>query len=392
MNNTISRRDFVSISLAIFSMLFGAGNLIYPLAVGYASGSLLFYGLTGFLLTAVLLPVVGLVGMILFDGDYKAFFARLGDTAGSLLIFFSLMIIGPIIGIPRIITLSHTMIAPFIPLLFMQEITTYSSFVFSLVFLSCTFLATFRESKVVDILGKVVAPLLLGSLVIIIAKGIAAAQFATVSLNSHATLFKNGLVTGYETLDMLAIIFFASIIISILKQSTGNQHSVHTLAKIGFKAGLVGVSLLALVYVGMGFIGAYHGHGLFASDELFRLIAFHILGTQGAAIISLAVLMACFSTAIALGTVLAEYVQHEICKDRVSYVTALVLVLLSCIPLSTAGLKYVLQLTGGPITYVGYPMLITLTFCNIAYKIWGFRYVKIPVFLTFIIALLCYVV
>jgi branched-chain amino acid:cation transporter, LIVCS family len=167
---------------------------------------------------------------------------------------------------------------------------------------------------------------------------------------------------------------------------------VHTLAFIGLKSGLVGVSLLAAVYVGMGIIGAYHGHGLHSSDELFRLVSFAILGARGAAIISVAVLMACFSTAIALGTVLADYVQNELFNNRISYIMALIITLLLCIPLSTVGLGYVLRLTGGPITYVGYPMLITLTFCNIAYKLYGFTYVKTPVLLTFIIALLCYVV
>ena len=105
----------VTTGLAIFSMFFGAGNLMYPLEVGMESGSQIAWGLLGFLLTAACLPVLGLFAMILFDGDYKAFFNRLGSTTGSIIVFLSLLIIGPLIAIPRIITLSHTMIAPFIP-------------------------------------------------------------------------------------------------------------------------------------------------------------------------------------------------------------------------------------------------------------------------------------
>src|SRR5580692_3107817 len=111
MNHSISKKDLLSISLAIFCMLFGAGNLIYPLSVGRLAGSLAVFGIIGFFITAILLPLAGLVSMILFDGNYKAFFYRLGKAPGAFLIFVSMLIIGPIIVIPRCITLSHTMTA-----------------------------------------------------------------------------------------------------------------------------------------------------------------------------------------------------------------------------------------------------------------------------------------
>ena len=75
--NSIQTEQIISIGLAIFSMLFGAGNLIYPLQVGMECGDLTLYGITGFILTAVCLPIAGLVCMLLFDGNYKSFFYRL---------------------------------------------------------------------------------------------------------------------------------------------------------------------------------------------------------------------------------------------------------------------------------------------------------------------------
>jgi LIVCS family branched-chain amino acid:cation transporter len=144
----------------------------------------------------------------------------------------------------------------------------------------------------------------------------------------------------------------------------------------------------------MSFLGAYHGSTFTYCNagELFRAISFKILGAQGALIIATAVLMACLSTAIALAAVVAEYLHAEIFYRRVGYVSSLAIVLLSCIPLSVAGLSQVLALTGGVITYVGYPVLITLTFCNIAYMLFGFKPVKIPVAITFIVALTSYLI
>lgn len=389
----ITKFHIISTGLAIFSMLFGAGNLIYPLIVGQESGNLVFFGMSGFLLTAVVLPVAGLIAMILFDGDYQTFFKRLGIVPGKLLIGSCMMIIGPIIAIPRITTLSHTMIAPFVPFAPLQEITIISSFLFSLLFLGITFLATFRENKIITILGNYISPLLLLSLTVIIVQGLITAQ-QVVTMSNEITafeLFKINLIRGYETLDLLGGIFFSSIIINILKQSVGADYTRHQLAIIGCKAGLIGVSLLGLVYAGMSLLGTFHAHDIIFTNagELFSGIAFTVLGKHGAAIIATAVLMACLSTSIALSAVVAEYVQ-DISGNKMNFPTALFVTLLACIPLSTFGLGKVLALTAGPIVYIGYPIIITATFCNISYKLFGFKPIKLPVLITFIASVFSY--
>lgn len=388
--NKLLNSHVVSTGLAIFSMFFGAGNLIYPIMVGISSGDYTGIGLIGFSLTAILLPLAGLIAMILFDGNYEAFFNRLGALPGATLIATCMMIIGPVIAIPRIVTLSHTMIAPFLPLKALQIISPLSSFIFALIFLGVTYLATYRENKIVDLLGTIVSPLLLLSLAIIIIKGFISGSSAAATDSPLWHIFAINAIRGYETLDLLGGIFFASIVIKILKQTA--ESNVKKLALIGLKAGLLGVSLLALVYIGMAYLSAFNGAGLEDANagELFRALAFKVLGTHGAAVIATAVLMACLSTSIALGAVVGEYVQHTIFKDRIGFATALGLVMLASIPLSVYGLGAVLKLTGGAITYVGYPMLIVLTFANIAHKLWSIKMVKIPVVLTFILALLSY--
>jgi LIVCS family branched-chain amino acid:cation transporter len=142
----------------------------------------------------------------------------------------------------------------------------------------------------------------------------------------------------------------------------------------------------------MSILGAYHGAGLehVNAGELFREVSFRIVGCYGAFIIATAVLMACLSTAIALSAVVAEYAQYTLFKNSIGFAGSLILVLLACIPLSTVGLGQVLKLTGGPITYIGYPVLITITLCNIEYKMFDFKPIKVPVAITFIAALISY--
>ncbi len=382
----------ITVALAIFSMFFGAGNLLYPLKVGMHAGTNLFWGMLGFTLTAVCLPLAGLIAMILFDGNYTLFFGRLGQRIGNFIIFICMIVIGPVIAIPRIVTLSHTMTAPFLPFEPLQVITPQSSFIFALLFLGITFLATYRENRIVDLLGQVISPLLVISLAIIIIKGLLITEAPMVASVDAWEAFTVNFVRGYETLDLLGGIFFSSIVIHILKNTAGGHigFNRNRLAIIGLQAGTLGSALLALIYIGMGLLSLYHGHGLAASGDLFRIISYRVLGNHGALIVATAVLMACFSTAIALGAVVGEYLHISIFKRTINYEMSLLLVLLLSIPLSTFGLDKVLELTAGPLIYIGYTTIITLTFCNIAYKLFDFKPVKLPVAITFIVAFISY--
>src|ERR1700722_17804496 len=92
--------------LALFSMFFGAGDLIWPLILGGDAGDKNFYAMCGLLITGVTLPLLGLIAMMLFRGDYRAFFGQTGKIPGWILIFVIQAILGPFGSLPRLITLS----------------------------------------------------------------------------------------------------------------------------------------------------------------------------------------------------------------------------------------------------------------------------------------------
>jgi LIVCS family branched-chain amino acid:cation transporter len=393
MKSFITIQELLSLSLAIFCMLFGAGNLIYPLALGQQAGAFTTFGIMGFFITALLLPLTGLVAMILFNGDYQTFFGRIGKIPGHIITACCMLIIGPVVVIPRCITLSHTMIAPFLPLAFLKTITCASSTFFCIVFLMFTFLAAYKKNKIVSVLGNIIAPILLAAISFIIIKGLFIADSVVPTTTTPFTIFTTGFMMGYQTLDLLGTLFFASIIISIIKKMAPGEDRLTILALYGLRAGVIGLSLLGCVYIGMSALGAFHTHEYMHANpgELFTLISYKILGPSVAALVSISVLLACTSTAIGLSAVVAEYCRVTLFRETITYVQSLVLLLLSCIPLSVFGLQYVLQIAGGPIVYVGYPILIATTFCNIAYKLWGFRYIKIPVMITGIFATISYV-
>ena len=96
-------------------MFFGAGNVVFPLAVGLQSQDANIFGILGLILTAVLVPFLGLIAAILFKGDYEAFFERLGKWPGFILIVLILALIGPFGALPRTITLSFATTRMFYP-------------------------------------------------------------------------------------------------------------------------------------------------------------------------------------------------------------------------------------------------------------------------------------
>ncbi|MEX0671970.1 MAG: branched-chain amino acid transport system II carrier protein [Candidatus Babeliales bacterium] len=386
----------ITTGLAIFSMLFGASNLMFPLAVGLHSGDKNLWAIIGFLITSVCLPVIGLVSIILFNGNVEAFFGRLGKIPGFIMYSICVLIIGPVIAMPRIVTFSYTMVAPFLPAFDYSRLPLISSlsnpelFIFSIAFLGLTLLATIRESRILDLLGYIISPILLISLGIIIIKGLITGSPAQTFDVSGVSLFWENLKFGYHTLDVLGGIFFSSIVIHILKQKLPGE-SLKNLATTGLTAGAIGAFLLGIIYFGLSYLGVYHGAGLenVHPGVLFSNISFRIIGQEGALIIATAVLMACFSTIIALAAVFTEYLELELFRKKISYPICLIITLaLTLIP-SSFDLAYILEFSE-PLIAIIYPAIIILTICNLLYKLCNFKLVTIPVLITLLASVLNY--
>ncbi|MGC2310963.1 MAG: branched-chain amino acid transport system II carrier protein [Candidatus Babeliaceae bacterium] len=372
MKNSLLTRVYI-ISLTIFAMLFGSGNLMFPLRVGIESGTKTAWGIAGFIVTGVLLPLMGLLTIIAFKGDYRAFFGRLGKIPSFFLILFSMLIIGPFVVMPRIVTLSYEMLQPFLP-------PMHVAF-FSALFLGLVFLVTYRPTKLLDIIGKFLSPLKVVSIIIIILCGLFTGKQAEIVTLSAWQLFKKGAHYGYFTLDLLGAIFFGSIIVTLLTRYAESEErtSMGQAVKIAGISGIVASCLLGAIYIGMSCLGAWFGQGLGQLNEgqIFSAVSFRVLGNYGAALIGFTVFLACFVTTVSLAVVVAEYVRTEIGRGKLSFASALLLVLITCGIFAQFGLSSILHYSI-PFIVASYPVFIVITACNAAYALWGFKYIKIP--------------
>ncbi|MCX5924349.1 MAG: branched-chain amino acid transport system II carrier protein [Candidatus Dependentiae bacterium] len=367
----------ITIGLAIFTMLFGAGNIMYPVNAGVMAGSKNYIGIFGFLLTGVLLPIIGLVAMILFDGDYKKFFNRIGRVPGFLAILFCMLIIGPFLVMPRCVTVPYAMLAPFLPAVGLP--------IFSFLFCLAVFILTYKESQILTVLGKYISPIKIGSLCFIVIAGLMGAQATIPQTLPTSTVLLDQVLLGFQTLDLLGALFFAYVIVRLLKLND-TQHTLSSkqLALMCLKGGVIAGVFMTTFYVGLSFLGAYYAHLVDSSmngAEMFRIIALHVVGQHGVIILITAVMMACLSTMAALAAVFAEYLRNEIFNKKLSYLSSLTIGLIITMIISNFGLTNILKWAITPINF-GYPIIVTITLCNIAYSLFDFKWIKLPVFIT----------
>jgi len=369
----------ITTGLTIFAMLFGASNLMFPLKSGIISGNQLIVGLCGFLISGALIPLAGLIAIMFFDGDYKTFFYRLGKIPGATLIFACMLIIGPLLVMPRIIAFSYEMIRPFIEYYVSLKI-------FTIIFSLLTFICCYKKNSIIDLIGKILSPLILLSLCVIFGIGMWTRGVPVEINSSSLEVFKENFLLGYHTLDLLGTIFFGYIILSILR-TTEKEYSKKNLAHIMLLSSLVGISLLSIVYIGLGYLASWHGQEFANLDlgKIFIQLVLKIVGSSGALLISSTVFLACLTTIIALASVASEYLRTEIADKKISYVYALIAVLVLSGILAQFELGTILKYSA-PFIYILYPALITLTFCNLGFKLFNFKPVKTPVLLVFLLS------
>ncbi len=358
--------------LAIFSMFFGAGNVTFPLIVGQVVQGDVLYALAGLLLTAICIPFSGLISIALFDGDYEAFFTRIGKVPGLALVAILMSLIGPFGGIPRCIVLTHSTLSVHackIPLPIFIAGAALILFVLS-----------WKKKHIVEVIGFFLTPVLVVTLSFIILKGVFFSPHSLLVHKHAASPFVYALRTGYNTMDLMAAFFFSALVCEKFKKRQIDPGS--RLRAIVF-ACLIGAALLAVIYVGFVYLGALYSNQLqdVGRDKMLGLIGYLVLGPSAGFATAVAISFACLTTAIALCAVVATFLQKQVFKGRRSYTTCLAIVLVLSSFCSLLGFEGIVNLLA-PLLEIGYPALLVLCFVNIGYKLYAFRLIKWPVYST----------
>ena len=156
--------DITIIGAAMFSMFFGAGNMIFPPYLGFCGGTAWTLGFIGYFIADIGLVIVTLLALVRVKSQ-KELLVPFGRLTGSALLFAIVMCLGPLISIPR--TAATTYELSIVPLLGEQSLPWVYIAFFALVLIMCI-----NKSTVVDIVGKVLTPVLFIGLFVLIVIGI----------------------------------------------------------------------------------------------------------------------------------------------------------------------------------------------------------------------------
>lgn len=344
-------KDTIIVGLALFSTMFGAGNLIFPPQIGLFSGDQWVWGALGLLLGGIILPVLALWAV-----------TNVGDTAETLMrhvspwcynVFYicGWTIIAMGSTLPKSAATTHELgIQPLFP--------DVPIWVTVIVFFALVYFFACDPKSVIDKLGKYMTPILVMLLAIVLVKGVISPVGQPVDTGIKSA-FGDAILTAYNTGDLTVGIMFADVILMdlIRRGYTGRMAK-----RGGFLAGIVCIVVLFAVYGTLTYIGAC-ASGVYPQDTpqtaLLSGIIQTIMGPVGMACLGGAVALACLTTAIGIGTTTANFF-YGLFKEKVPYRILMLILCVVGIFMGITGVQNIVNFVT-PIFLVVYPALIVMT-------------------------------
>ena len=349
-------RDVIVIGFALFSMFFGAGNVVFPPYLGLEAGPEWLTGFTTYFIADIGLALVGLFALLRV-GSSEAVLNRVGRVPAEILMCAIILCIGPMVAIPRTSASTYEMaIAP--------NISGVSPILFSAIFFALILALCIKESAVVDIVGKILTPLLLLGLFAIIIKGVVTPVGEISALPQISNVAVTGIKAGYQTMDALAALPFGIIVLQSVT-AKGYDNSKRQFRVVGGSAILAGVLLLA-VYMGLAYLGATVSgqyNGTIGRAQLVMAIVEALMGKVGMILFGVVVGLACVTTAIALTSSAAAYFA-ELCRGKVPYKAFVIAICVFSAVVSNLGLDRIVAVAA-PVLDVIYPPTLVLIFISL---------------------------
>lgn len=344
-------KDILVLGAALFSMFFGAGNLIFPPYLGMIAGHKWIIAVIGFLLTGVGLPFLGIVASSKAGGDVDKLGRKVSPAFAKFLGITIVISIGPLLAIPRTGATAFEMGGqPLFPGL--------SPVIFAIIYFAINLYFVISPSDVMDKIGKILTPALFALLTLLIVKGVVT-PIGIPAENTLDNSFSYGFLEGYQTMDALAAILFGGVVTASLVQYGYTEEKEKMSMTV--KAGMVAILGLAFVYGGLGYLGATAG-SLYTADidrtTLIMNISNHVLGGFGRYGLGLAVMLACLTTSVGLTATAGQYFD-QISNGKLNYRIVVIATSVFSAVMSCIGVESIISLAG-PILGFMYPIVMVL--------------------------------
>lgn len=367
-NNNMSLAKVLPIGLMLFSFFFGAGNLIFPPALGQMAGENLSLAILGFCISGVGLPLLGILAMAILNGDDPNELASpMCPAFGKAITILCALTIGPFFAIPRTAAVSFD---TGILLLLPEGFETVGLALYSVFFFGLTYFLAVNPSKIVDNIGKIMSPLLLiclGILIFCVLTNPMGALQPANSVYNNAPFFK-GFQEGYNTMDLLCTMLYGAATLKAIESQGIKEQS--QLTKMCIYAGTIAAICLALIYGALAYAGASStaAFGIVANGgQLLNMISVHYMGFPGQIVLALIIFFACITTSIGLTTSISSYF-HQLSGGRILYQRFCVYICLFSLVVSNFGLNNIIKFSI-PVICMLYPIVIAIVILNVGQSI-----------------------
>ena len=363
----LGKRDLLVVSVMLFALFFGAGNLIFPPFLGQNAGCNTLPAMAGFLATAVILPVLGVVVVARFDG-----LERLGQQVDKrFALVFTVLIyisIGPGLGIPRAASVPFEMaVAPYLP-----EGAKASLWMagYSLVFFLVALWLCLNPGKLVNRIGRGLTPALLTLLALLFVCFLfrGETEVAAPQDSYAAAPFLKGFTEGYNTMDTIAALNFG-LVISTTLGSFGLREKRDRM-RYTILAGVLAGAILVLVYAMLSYMGMCSS-GVYAVQEngawTLRCIVYQVFGSTGAVLLAAIFTLACLTTCVGLINSISQY--FSMLFKKVSYRAWVYIITFFSFLICNLGLNMILSISV-PILNAIYPVSIVLILLGLSHDLW----------------------
>ncbi|WP_060989330.1 branched-chain amino acid transport system II carrier protein [Photobacterium leiognathi] len=364
MKKTLKVTDIIALGFMTFAFFLGAGNIIFPPLAGQLAGENMLSAMSGFLVTAVGLPLVGIIAVAMAGGGWQGLTRDLPSKVATLMAVLIFIIIGPAFAAPRTGLVAYEMaVKPFLS----ADAGQASLTTFSVIFFAIALFFAWSRGKLIDMIGKFLTPALFVVLAVLAIAVFVNPQASIVAAQGeYATqAFTKGFLEGYNTMDTFAALMFGMLIVDVIR-SKGISDEKTTCTYLIY-AGLIAAAGLAFVYISLFYLGATSstvapnaGNG----GVILTAYVMALFGAPGQVILSAIVLLACLTTAIGLISACADYFSS---LTPMSYKKWAVLLAVICAVVANVGLNQLIALSV-PVLFALYPVAIALVALTLVRK------------------------
>lgn len=304
MKKGLGLKNHLLIGTMLFGMMFGAGNLIFPVNMGQNAGENVWLAVLGFLVSAIGLPFLGIVGMAFTrSNSVYQLASRVSPSFGLFFTVLLYLVIGPFFAIPRLASTSFQIgLAPFV-----GQNNQFALGLYSVVFFLFAWFFSRKTTKLLDYVGKYLTPiflLVLGVLLVLtVIRPMGGVLGTAIQESYQSNPLVQGILDGYNTLDVLASLAFAILVISALRELEVTEPSQIAVDMI--RSGSISMLIMGGIYALLAYAGT-SSLGQFTLSEnggiALAQIADYYLGTTGSLLLACIVFLGCLKTAVGLLT------------------------------------------------------------------------------------------